>query len=92
MKFYDYLQDIHAVRMYVVNDRTHSVLHKIDGTDDKYTWEDSLVKTSTTTPLTFFSEREGEKIARKAVIHDSFYFMDRGGLIKNLYNSDGTKR
>lgn len=90
-KFDDYLKGIKAIRLFIVNKRTNEVLHKADGFADKYIWVDSLNKTPTSTPITFFSEKEAEKIARKYVVTDSFYYVDREGLTRELYNQDGSK-
>ena len=91
MKLDSYLKGIKSMRLFVVNTRTNEVLHKVLDTD-KYTWVGSLVATSTSTPVTFFSEKEAEKIASKNVVHDSFYYADRDGLVRNMYNQDGTKK
>lgn len=90
MKLDNYLKGIKTPRLFIVNNRTNEVLHKITDTD-KYSWVDSLVATSTTTPVTFFSEKEAEKVARKNVVHDSFYFSDRDGLTRNMYSQEGAK-
>lgn len=92
MKLDNYLKGIKTPRLFVVNNRTLEVLHKVDGYDDKYLWTDSLNKTSTSTPVTFFSEKEAEKIARKYVVDDSFYYIDREGLTRDFYNQDGSKK